>query len=83
MQNRAVMPSATTNSGIRDNHRRGLVADFLRAKIKSGSVARTFQKRVAIRLQSDRGFKIPNVEQQARETADFELVTWLVIKSSS
>jgi len=37
MQNRAVMPSATPNSGIRDNHRRGLVADFLRAKLKSGS----------------------------------------------
>src|SRR6266478_7454159 len=31
------MPSASSNSGIRDNHRRGLVADFLRGKIKSGS----------------------------------------------
>src|SRR5437879_3678443 len=37
MQNRAVMPSATPISGIRDNHRRGLVADFRRAKLKSGS----------------------------------------------
>lgn len=31
------MPSATSNSGIRDNHTRGLVADFLKAKIKGGS----------------------------------------------
>ena len=31
------MPSATNNSGIRDNHRRGLVADFLKTKIKGGS----------------------------------------------
>jgi hypothetical protein len=31
------MPGATSNSGIRDNHRRGLVADFLKAKIKEGS----------------------------------------------
>ncbi len=83
MQNRAVMPSATPNSGIRDNHRRGLVADFLRAKIRPGSIARTFQKRVAIRLQSDRGFKIPNEEEQDRKTADFDLVTWLVIRSTS
>ncbi len=44
------------------------------------SIARTFQKRVASGLQSDRGFKIPDQDRQARETADFELVTWLVIK---
>ena len=31
------MPGATSNSGIRDNHRRGLVADFLKAKIRDGS----------------------------------------------
>ena len=31
------MPSAVSNSGIRDNHRRGLVADFLKAKIRDGS----------------------------------------------
>lgn len=83
MQNRAVMPSATPNSGIRDNHRRGLVADFLRAKIKPGCIVRTFQKSVASGLQSHRSYKIPNEEEQARETADFELVTWLVIRSSS
>ena len=31
------MPAASTNSGIRDNHRRGNVADFLKAKLKTGS----------------------------------------------
>src|SRR5882724_833545 len=31
------MPSPANNSGIRDNHRRGLVADFLKAKIRRGS----------------------------------------------
>src|SRR5437667_12524865 len=36
-QHRAVMPSPISNSGIRDNHSRGLVGDFLRAKIKPGS----------------------------------------------
>jgi hypothetical protein len=31
------MPNPATNSGIRDNHKRGVVADFLKAKIQSGS----------------------------------------------
>jgi len=31
------MPSLTNNSGIRDNHYRGVVADFLKAKIQPGS----------------------------------------------
>src|ERR1039457_71175 len=31
------MPNPTTNSGIRDNHKRGVVADFLKAKIHHGS----------------------------------------------
>ena len=31
------MPTETNNSGIRDNHRRGVVADFLQSKIKDGS----------------------------------------------
>ena len=31
------MPSLSTSSGIRDNHKRGAVADFLKAKIRSGS----------------------------------------------
>ena len=31
------MPNPAPNSGIRDNHRRGNVADFLRAKLKTDS----------------------------------------------
>ena len=45
------------------------------------SIARTFQKRVAAGLQSGRGFKIPDQEEQARDATDFDLVTWLVIKA--
>jgi SNF2 family DNA or RNA helicase len=45
------------------------------------SIAKTFQKRVAAGLQSGRDFVIPNQNEQARETTDFELMTWLVIKS--
>jgi SNF2 family DNA or RNA helicase len=44
------------------------------------SIARTFQKRVAAGLQSARDFVIPNQSEQVRETTDFELITWLVIK---
>jgi hypothetical protein len=46
------------------------------------SIARTFQKRVAAGLQGGRDFVIPNQQEQAREAADFELITWLVIKKS-
>jgi SNF2 family DNA or RNA helicase len=45
------------------------------------SIARTFQKRVAAGLQSGRDFVIPNQSEQARETTDFELITWLVVKA--
>jgi SNF2 family DNA or RNA helicase len=45
------------------------------------SIAKTFQKRVAAGLQTSRDFVIPNQQEQARETTDFELITWLVIKS--
>jgi hypothetical protein len=31
------MPTPSTNSGIRDNHRSGNVADFLKAKLQTGS----------------------------------------------
>jgi hypothetical protein len=31
------MTTPAANSGLRDNHARGMVADFLRAKIQSGS----------------------------------------------
>ena len=45
------------------------------------SIAKTFQKRVAAGLQTSRDFVIPNQREQARETTDFDLITWLVIKS--
>jgi len=46
------------------------------------SIAKTFQKRVAAGLQTSRDFVIPNQSEQARETTDFELITWLVIRHS-
>jgi SNF2 family DNA or RNA helicase len=45
------------------------------------SIAKTFQKRVAAGLQTSRDFVIPNQHEQARETTDFDLITWLVIKA--
>jgi hypothetical protein len=45
------------------------------------SIAKTFQKRVAAGLQSGRDFVIPNQQDQAKDTTDFDLVTWLVIKT--
>ncbi|MCI0541323.1 MAG: ATP-dependent helicase, partial [Verrucomicrobiales bacterium] len=46
------------------------------------SIAKTFQKRIAAGLQSGRDFVIPDQNEQARETTDFELITWLVIKAT-
>jgi hypothetical protein len=45
------------------------------------SIAKTFQKRVVAGLQTSRGFVIPNQREQARESADFEPATSLVIKA--
>jgi hypothetical protein len=44
------------------------------------SIVSTFRKRVATGLQTGRSFKIPDQKDQASDTTDFELVTWLVIK---
>lgn len=46
-----------------------------------GSIAATFRKRIATGIQSGRSFVIPKDTEQANETTDFELVTWLVIKA--
>jgi hypothetical protein len=46
-----------------------------------GSIAATFSKRVASGLQTGRFFVIPNRNEQANETTDFELIPWLVIKA--
>jgi len=45
------------------------------------AIVRTFQKRTAAGLQSSRDFVIPDKQEQATESSDFELITWLVIKS--
>mgnify|MGYP001018667208 CR=1 FL=1 len=39
------------------------------------SIVATFQKRVAGRLQDSRSFIIPEEEEQASDTSDFELVS--------
>lgn len=44
------------------------------------SIVATFRHRVAAGLQTGRGFVIPKRSAHANESADFELVTWLVIK---
>ncbi len=43
------------------------------------SIAHTFQKRTVAGLQSGRDFVIPDKQEQATESSDFELITWLVI----
>ena len=45
------------------------------------SIASTFQKRVVTGLQTERGFVIPDRKYQATETTDFELISWLIIKT--
>lgn len=46
------------------------------------SIVSTFRKRLAGGLQSSRGFVIPDQKDQASDTTDFELVTWLIVKSA-
>ena len=45
------------------------------------SIIRTFQKRAISHLQSGRGAVLMEQQDQAKETDDFELITWLVIKN--
>ena len=47
------------------------------------ATAATFTKQVASGLQSSGSFVIPNHDEQANETTDFELITWLVIKAEA
>ena len=54
-------------------------SDLLVKAIKA--IVRTFQKRTAVGLQSGRDFVIPDKQEQATGASDFELITWLVIKS--
>ncbi|NCC60345.1 MAG: ATP-dependent helicase [Verrucomicrobiae bacterium] len=55
-------------------------SELLSKAIKS--IAHTFQKRTAAGLQTGRDFVIPDVKEQAKDSSDFELITWLVIKGA-
>jgi hypothetical protein len=63
-----------TNNGADMKKYNGLLAAAV------DSIAKTFQKRLVSGLQSSRDFIIPKQNEQARETTDFDLVTWLVIQ---
>jgi hypothetical protein len=45
-----------------------------------GEIVRIFKKRDSIRLTKDRGALITPKANQVNEVANFELVTWLIIK---
>jgi hypothetical protein len=53
--------------------------NLLHAAVKS--IARTFQKRVAAGLQMGRDFMIPAQHEQGSKNANFQLISWLVIKA--
>jgi len=64
-----------TESGAKMEKYSGLLAKAINA------IVRTFRKRTAAGLQSGRDFVIPDKQEQATDASDFELITWLVIKS--
>ncbi len=64
-----------TESGAKMNKYSELLTKAINA------IVRTFQKRTAAGLQSGRDFVIPDKQEQATDSSDFELITWLVIKS--
>lgn len=46
------------------------------------SIAHTFKKRAVSSLLAGRGGVLPEAQKQARSAGDFELITWLIIKTS-
>ncbi len=64
-----------TEGGTKMDKYSGLISKAIKA------IVRTFQKRTAAGLQSGRNFVIPDKAEQASDASDFELITWLVIKS--
>jgi hypothetical protein len=44
------------------------------------SIAKTFRRRAAGQLTAGRSALLPTLDQQATESSEFDLVTWLVIK---
>lgn len=55
--------------------------DLLGQAVKS--IVQTFKRRTVRQLQAGRSGLIPTRQQQAQDTSDFELVTWLVIRRAS
>lgn len=53
-------------------------SELLTKAIKA--IVDTFKKRTAAGLQSGRNFIIPDKNEQANSSDDFELITWLVVK---
>ena len=64
-----------TESGTKMDMYSGLLVKAINA------IIHTFQKRTAAGLQSGRDFVIPDKQEQATDASDFELITWLVIRS--
>ncbi len=55
--------------------------DLLEKAVRS--LSRTYQKRAIGNLLSSRSGVLPKKQQQVSQTTDFELITWLVIKSEN
>ena len=55
--------------------------DLLEKAVRS--LSRTYQKRAIGNLLSDRSGTLPKKQQHVSKTTDFELITWLVIKSEN
>ena len=55
--------------------------DLLQKAVRS--LSRTYQKRAIRNLLGDRSGTLPKKQQQVSKTTDFELITWLVIKSEN
>ena len=64
-----------TQSGAKMDVYSGLLIKAINA------IVHTFRKRTAAGLQSGREFVIPDKQEQATDISDFELITWLVIRS--
>ena len=55
--------------------------DLLQKAVRS--LSRTYQKRAIGNLLGDRSGVLPKKQQHISKTTDFELITWLVIKSEN
>ena len=64
-----------TQNGINMSHYDSLLRKVIE------SIAVTFRKRVATTLLTNRNAVIPDKRDQADESTDFELITWLVIET--